>query len=81
VGCDAVATVAVEREADPAEGDAVLLLDRTMRRGERRVRVGRVAREPRAHARLVEVALVTEHAALAPVDLFDEKRVELVGAA
>ena len=73
---DAVATVAVEREPDAAERHAVLVLDGAVRGGERRVRVRRVARVPAAHARLVEVALVAEHATLTPRHRLDELLVE-----
>ena len=77
---DAVAAVAVEREPDAAERDAVLVLDRPVGGGQRGVRIRRVAVVPAADARLVDVALVLEHASLLPRDRFGEQVVELVGA-
>ena len=76
----AVTAVAVVRETDTAERHSVVVLNCTVRRGQRRVRVRRVTRVPAPHARLVEVPLVPEDPALLPADLLDEERVELVGA-
>ena len=63
---DAVAAVAVVSERDTVEADAVTLLHRVVRRGDRRDGGGRVGFRVRPEPRFVDPPLVTPDPALLP---------------